>query len=102
MDEKTYKQWWQFHLRAALGEALSLDEQKEYEAGLEVLNEEERVQFQTNNLTELRQLRSQVDELQTINDQLKEESVRLDTKIKTLEKTYKAVTGYTLAIEPHA
>jgi predicted RNase H-like nuclease (RuvC/YqgF family) len=85
MDEKTYKQWWQLHLRAALGETLSSDEQNEYESGLKVLYEEERVQFlQTNGLTELRELRSQVERLQTTNDQLKDESTRLDKKIAAL------------------
>jgi len=84
MDEKTYKQWWQLHLRVVLEETLSPGEQDEYEAGLKALYEEERVQFQTNGLTELRELRSQVERLQTTNDQLKDESTRLDKKIAAL------------------
>ena len=41
MDEATYKAWWPLHLRAALGETLTADEQANYESGLKQMEAEE-------------------------------------------------------------
>ncbi len=41
MDEATHKQWWPLHLRAALGETLSAEEQAVYDAGSKQLDEGE-------------------------------------------------------------
>ena len=67
MNEKTYKQWWQLHLRVARGEALGLQEQTQYEAGIDTLDKEEREQFQAARLNQLRQLRAQIEQLQNLN-----------------------------------
>jgi hypothetical protein len=98
MDKKTYKPWWQLHLRVAKGETLSSAEQIEYDAGLNTLDEEEKEQFSPNSLTTLRYLRAEVEQLQISHDQLKTESTRLDNKIAVLEKAYQAATGYKLAV----
>ena len=67
MNEKTFKQWWQLHLRVARGEALGLQEQTQYETGLDALDKEEREQFQAARLNQLRQLRAQIEQLQNLN-----------------------------------
>jgi hypothetical protein len=102
MDETTYKRWWQLHLRMAKGETLTPAEQAEYDAGVEILDTEEKEQFEPNKVTVLRQLRAQVEGLQTTHAQLTAESARLDKRIAALEKAYQALTGYQLATEPHA
>ena len=101
MDEKTYKEWWQLHLRAVMGETLNPDEQTEYNAGMRELDEEEREQLHSNSLVALRQVRTQIEKLQDAQAELREESVHLDKKISSLEKTYQALTGYMLAAEPY-
>jgi len=65
MDEKSYKRWWQLHLRVAREETLTPAEQIEYDAGLEILDKEEKEQFRLNNQTTLRQLRAQIEQLQS-------------------------------------
>lgn len=102
MDEKTYKQWWQLHLRVARGETLTPAEQIEYDTGLEALDKEEKEQLQPDSLNALRRLRTQVEQLQSTHAHLSAESARLDKRIAILEKAYQALTGYQLANEPHA
>jgi hypothetical protein len=101
MDEKTYKAWWQLHLRVARGETLKPDEKIQYDAGLSALNEEEKEQFRPEKLMALRQLRMQVEQLKATHAQLKDESSLLDNKIANLEKAYQAKTGYSLVVEPY-
>jgi hypothetical protein len=102
MDEKTYKRWWQYHLRAVKGETLAPAEQTEYEAGLQELNQEEQEQLYRNSQVTLRRAKTQVAELQLTHAQLMSESDRLDERIAVLEKRYQALTGYQLLTEPYA
>jgi hypothetical protein len=92
MNEETYQQWWQLHLQVARGKKLTLDEQAEYEAGLEELDLEEMIDDQDIHL--LSNLRQQITESQTIHAQLLANSKRLDKQIRKLEKSYQALTGY--------
>lgn len=80
MDEKQYRRWWQLHLRVARGEALGPAERAEYEVGLEVLDQEEKIHFEQNDLAKLRRLRAQVDQLRMVHSQLLAKSARLDKK----------------------
>lgn len=99
MDEKTYKRWWQYHLRVARGETLTPAEQVEYEAGVKRLDQEEGEQLQTNGLAALRQARAQIEQLRIVNTQLLAKSAGLDRRIVALEKSYQALTGYPLLTE---
>jgi AAA15 family ATPase/GTPase len=98
MNEQTYNQWWKLHLRASRGETLNSQEQKQYNAGLETLDTEERVQFQTTGLNAIRQLRASIEKLQDFHTELMQKSNRLDEQIVTLEKAYQQLTGYQLAV----
>ncbi len=102
MDDKIYERWWRLHLRVAKGEELNPTEQSTYKAGLEMLDHEEKTQFESNGLTTLRRMRSQVKQLQEIHAQLMAKSARLDEKTIQLEKTYQAFTGYKLTSETYA
>jgi hypothetical protein len=42
MDEKSYKHWWQLHLCVARGETLTPAERTEYDAGLNLLDKEDK------------------------------------------------------------
>ena len=63
MDQATYDRWWQLHLRVANGEGLDSTERATYEAGLAVLDAEERAQFDDASLTVLRNLKAEVEVL---------------------------------------
>ena len=102
MDETQYQRWWQWHLRVARGERLDPAEQAEYEAGLDLLDQQEKDQFEPDNLTMLRRVRAQVEQLRAVQAQLLAKSARLDERIAALEEAYRALTGYELASEPHA
>jgi hypothetical protein len=102
MDDATYRYWWQLHLRVARGETLNPAEQAEYEAGLEVLDQEEKGQVKPESVTALRRLRARVEQLRRVHAELLAKSVRLDEQIIALERGYRALTGYELASEPYA
>lgn len=97
MNNINYERWWQLHLRIAKGESLSPKEKAEYDTGLQVLDQEEKGQFNANGLSTLRRLRTQVKQLQATHLQLMEESIQLDQEIILLEKAYQSLTGYELA-----
>ncbi len=97
MDDRTYQRWWQLHVRTARGERLSLVEQVEYDRGLQVLDRVERKELESVTTDALRQLRAQIGQLQTENDQLQAKSARLDRQIRTLERAYTKQVGYELA-----
>lgn len=102
MDDVRYQRWWQLHVRVARGETLNPVERAEYEAGLEALDREEKEQLRPGNVTTLRKLRAQVEQLRRVHAELLAKSARLDERIMALERAYRALTGYELASEPHA
>lgn len=102
MNDARYRRWWQLHLRAARGEMLNPAERAEYEAGLEVLDQEEKEQLKPESVTTLRRLRARVEQLRRVHAELLSKSARLDEQIIALERAYRALTGYELASEPYA
>jgi len=88
IDQTTYQQWWQLHIRAARGESLSAGEQAVYEAGLTELDAEEKPLWQDANLDLLRRLKAEVERLEATHAQLQARSQRLDRRIWTLEGAY--------------
>lgn len=78
MDEATHKAWWPLHLRAALGETLTADEQANYESGLKQMEaeEEQALNGSVENLKKARQK----------NLELKSEYNRLRLQIEEIEK----------------
>lgn len=102
MDEKTYKRWWQYHVRAVKGETLTPGEQAKYEAGLQELDQEEQQQLYKNSQANLRRAKAQVVDLQLTHAQLMSESDHLDKRIAVLEKRYQTLTGYQLLTETYA
>jgi hypothetical protein len=101
MDEKTYARWWEYHIRAVKGETLTAEEQAEYEVGLTALDQEEKEQFQANDLTALRQSRAKIEQLQADHARLMAEHERLDKRIALLERNYQTLTGYPLLTESY-
>ena len=102
MDQATYDRWWQLHLRVANGEGLDSTERATYEAGLAVLDTEERAQFDDASLTVLRNLKAEVDSLEATHAKLQARSTRLDRQIGTLEGAYMMLTGFSLGGQGHA
>ena len=98
MNEQTYNQWWKLHLRVSRGETLNAQEQRQYNAGIDALDNEEKAQFQATGLNAIRQLRASIEKLQDYHAELMQKSNRLDERIVTLEKAYQQLTGYQLAV----
>ena len=95
MDQTTYERWWQLHLQAARGGTLDPTERALYEAGLDALDPEEQAQWADTDLALLRQLRAEVERLETSHAQLQARSQRLDRQV-TLEGAYMSLTGFEL------
>lgn len=101
MDQATYQQWWQLHIRAARGESLSAGEQAIYEAGLAELDAEEKLLRENANLDLLRRLKAEVERLEATHTQLQTRSQRLDRRIWMLEGAYMGLTGLELSSQSH-
>ncbi|MGH9845562.1 MAG: hypothetical protein ACREEM_43180 [Blastocatellia bacterium] len=69
MDEQQYKVWWQLHRRAAVGEQLSDEEERAYQAGLAELEAEEWAERRPA-IELLRPLQEQLREITARNQQL--------------------------------
>jgi chromosome segregation ATPase len=93
MDDKTYQHWWRLHVRVAGDERLSPLERVEYDRGLQAFDREERRELESGATAALRQLRAQIEALQTEHAQLRVSSARLDRQIRTLERAYGKLTG---------
>lgn len=98
MNEQNYNQWWQLHLRVGRGETLNPQEQRQYNAGLDTLDNEEKAQFQSIGLNSIRQLRANIEEQRHIQAELMHESNHLDKQITSLEKAFQRLTGYQLTV----
>lgn len=98
MDEQQYKTWWPLHRRAAVGEPLSEEETRLYQAGLTELEAEEWAERRP--ATELlRPLQEQWRALTARNQQLAQEEAALRALVTELEHNYLAVTGEPLGLE---
>ncbi len=98
MDERQYKVWWQLHRRTAVGEPLSDEEERAYQAGLAELEAEEWAERPP--LAELlRPLQEQLRTLTARNQQLAQEEAALRAQAAELERNYRALTGEPLGLE---
>lgn len=102
MAQVDYEQWWQYHMRAARGETLTIEEQAIYRAGIDALDREEAEQLQLASLKNLRQLRTQIQQLTQSLEQFTARHEQLNRKIAELEQTYQRLTGYSLVTDSHA
>lgn len=98
MDEKQYQSWWQLHLRAALGETLSAEEDRSYRSGLAELEAEEQSEWTPDSST-ARTLQNRVKELTTRTAELAQQEDSLRQQSAQLEARYLAVTGERLSLE---
>ncbi len=96
MDEATYQQWWQFHVRACRGEVLPEDERISYEDGLQELHSEEVL---TEDWSALRQARAAVLELDAKCEQLHVRRQQLRRQVTRLEAALSEETRRTMGIE---
>ena len=98
MDEQQYKIWWPLHRRVAVGEHLSDEEQRVYQAGLAELEAEEWAERRPA-AEQLRPLQEQWRALTARNQQLAQEEAALRALVAELEHNYLAVTGEPLGLE---
>lgn len=96
-----YQQWWQYHIRVARGETLTVEEEASYRAGVDALDREEAEQLQLASLKNLRHLRAQIQRLTQSLEQFTAQHEQLDRKIADLEQTYQRLTGYSLVTDTH-
>lgn len=82
MDETTYQAWWPLHLRAASGEALSAEEQAQYDEGKRRLREAESWE---SGLVQLRQTRAEIAALEAQRERLQAEREQWRERVRTLE-----------------
>lgn len=102
MAENEYERWWQLHLRVATGETLGAEEDQVYQAGLELLQREEATQLSSADVSLLRSLRARLQMLVQLQNNLLQQSAKLDEKIEQLERTYQQLTGLDLAVDVYA
>lgn len=98
MDEKQYQSWWQLHLRSALGETLTAEEDRVYRAGLAELEAEEQAERMPDSAA-ARVLQTRVKELTTRTVELAQQENLLRQQAAQLEARYLAVTGERLSLE---
>jgi uncharacterized protein YlxW (UPF0749 family) len=94
MDQTTYQQWWQLHLRVARGDFLSPDEQSSYQAGRRELEREERL-VETKEARETREhlaaLEAEHADLEKRRQQLNAEIGRLESQLEDHTRQYLGV-----------
>ncbi len=86
MTDFNYERWWELHVRNAKGEALTVEEQAEYDAGQVILDGEEPI-IDSDTVTRLRVLRSTIGRAVERHTELVSRSEELDQKIAALEGT---------------
>lgn len=102
MTDHEYEIWWQLHLRVATGKTLGAKEDQVYQAGLELLQREEATQLSSADVTLLRSLHARLQTLVQLQNNLLQQSAKLDKKIEELERTYQQLTGLDLAVDVYA
>lgn len=101
MKSSAYDLWWQLHLRVARGEALSAQEQADYQTGLDQLDREE-AQMEPESVSALRSARAQIEKQTAVHAQILVRSAQLERQIAALESVYQHLTGRNLAMDTHA
>jgi predicted RNase H-like nuclease (RuvC/YqgF family) len=94
VDQTTYQQWWQLHLRVARGDSLSPDEQSSYHAGRRELEREERL-LETE---QARQAREHLAALEAEHADLERRRQQLDAEIGRLESQLEDPTRQYLGV----
>ncbi len=94
MDQTTYRQWWQLHLRVARGDSLSPDERSSYHAGRRKLELEERL-LETE---QARQAREHLTALEAERTDLERRRQQLDAEIGRLESQLQEHTRQFLGV----
>jgi predicted RNase H-like nuclease (RuvC/YqgF family) len=84
VDQTTYRQWWQLHLRVARGDSLGPDEQSSYHAGRRELEREEML-LETKETKEARETREHLVALEAEHADLERRRQQLDAEIGRLE-----------------
>ena len=82
MNRDAYEAWWPLHLRVALGEMLTSEEQRTYEHGLHQLHEEEVL---TPDLRAIKKVRKEIKALEVEHGRLQTKKESLDAEIAVLE-----------------
>src|SRR5262245_52884193 len=95
MEANAYKKWSELHLRVARGETLTAEEQATYNAGIQELDHEEKIE---GDIVRLRQLRSSLAQLEVENAHLREERLQLDAQIAAIEARLSQETRQELGI----
>jgi len=98
MNEKQYQDWWELHLRVALQEPLTAEEERTYVAGRAELESEEQAESKQET-TNVRALQARVRELTSRNRGLAKQEELLRQQIAQLEARYFSVTGERLGLE---
>ncbi len=98
MDEKRYQDWWQLHVRVALGERLTSEEENVYLAGRTELESEEQAERKPET-AEVQYLQNRVRELISRNRELARQEELLSQQAVQLEARYLSVTGERLGLE---
>lgn len=101
MTQAEYQQWWQYHICVACGETLTTEEEATYRTGIDALDQKEAEQLQLASLKNLRQLRTQIQQLTQNLAQFTARHEQLNRKIADLEQTYQRLTGYSLLTDAH-
>lgn len=95
MDEATYQQWWQLHVRTARGESLRRDEQTIYDAGRHELEQDEKL----GHLENAKQARVELQTLERERRRLEQRRQQLDGEIAALEGRLEQPTRQLLGAE---
>jgi hypothetical protein len=96
MEEQAYNTWWQLHCRVALGETLTPEENRIYEAGRAELENEEWNEMRWGVDWEVWKERWR--ELEARNQQLAQQEAELRARAAELELQYFALTGEEVAL----
>ncbi|MBI3960502.1 MAG: hypothetical protein HY328_16955 [Chloroflexi bacterium] len=95
MTDFNYERWWELHVRSAKGEALTVEDQTEYNAGQAILDSQDTI-VDSDIFTRLRILRSTIQRAAHRHAELSAYSEELDQKIAVLESNYQRLTGQSL------
>jgi hypothetical protein len=95
VDQATFQRWWELHLRVARGESLTSEERATYNAGLQELEKDEKLQ----EVRSTREVREQLRALEAERMNLEARRRVLESKIADLERRLHAETRHLLGVE---
>jgi hypothetical protein len=98
MNEQQYQTWWRLHRRAAVGETLSEEENRIYQAGLAEMEADEWAQLRPAAVL-LQSLQQRWRELTALNRELAEQEAELREQAAQLEQRYLTLTGEKISLE---